>query len=119
MANAGSEHTAANFSSKLLLPIPQSPRMANELVLPAANPCCKAYRNASMCCLRPTNSSGLAGKFGSGSTSDLRKVTEVKVVKLTFLIFVTLGGLHGGWREHTPPAVQKWKDLFGGPCCLW
>src|SRR5207249_638843 len=74
-----SEHTAANFSSKLLLPIPQSPRMANELVRPAANPCCKAYRNASMCCLRPTNSSGLAGKFGSGSTSDLRKSQKSKL----------------------------------------
>ena len=22
-----------------------------------------------------------------------------------------MGGLHGGRREHTPPAVQRWKDL--------
>src|SRR5205807_10610455 len=31
MANAGSEHTAANFSSKLLLPIPQSPTVILEI----------------------------------------------------------------------------------------
>lgn len=32
----------------------------------AVNPCCNEYRNASMWGLRPTNSSGLAGKFGLG-----------------------------------------------------
>ena len=30
-----------------------------------------------------------------------------------------LGGLHSGRREDTPPAVQRWKELFGGSCCLW
>src|SRR6266481_860231 len=121
MANAGSEHTAANFSSKLLLPIPQSPRMANELILPAANPCCKAYWNASMCCLRPTNSSGLAGKFGSGSTSDLQnhRSDACQRMFVTFVTFVTFGGLHSRRHEHTPPTVQKWKDLLGGFYCLW
>src|SRR6266516_188534 len=57
---------------KSSLPIPQSPRIANELVRPAVSPCCKASRNASMCCLRPTNSSGLTGKLGSGRMSDLQ-----------------------------------------------
>src|SRR6266700_4721268 len=74
-ANAGSAHTAANFSSKLLLPIPQSPRIANELVRPAVSPCRKASRNASMWWLRPTNSSGLTGKLGSGRMSDLQNHT--------------------------------------------
>jgi hypothetical protein len=40
------------------------------------------------------------------------KVTEVKVVKLTFLIFVTLGGLHGDRREYTPPTVQKVEGVI-------
>ncbi len=30
-----------------------------------------------------------------------------------------MGGLHGGQHEHTPPTVQRWKELFGGSCCLW
>jgi len=30
-----------------------------------------------------------------------------------------LGGLHSGRREDTPRAVQRWKELFGGSCCLW
>src|SRR5207245_3108784 len=30
-----------------------------------------------------------------------------------------LCGLHGGQHEHTPPTVQRWKELFGGSCCLW
>src|SRR2546421_1582268 len=29
------------------------------------------------------------------------------------------GGLHGRRHEHTPPTVQRWKELFGGSCCLW
>ena len=30
-----------------------------------------------------------------------------------------MGGLHGRRHEHTPPTVQRWKELFGGSCCLW
>src|SRR5437773_1927501 len=120
-ANAGSEHTAANFSSKLLLPIPQSPRIANELVRPAVSPCCKASRNASMWWLRPTNSSGLTGKLGSGRMSDLQnhRSDACQRMFVTFVTFVTFGGLHGRRHEHTPPTVQRWKELFGGSCCLW
>src|SRR6266702_627935 len=107
-ANAGSAHTAANFSSKLLLPIPQSPRTANELVRPAVSPCCKASRNASMCCFRPTNSYGMTGKLGSGRMSDLQNhksdaCQRMFVTVVTFVTFVTFGGLHGRRHEHTPP----------------
>src|SRR5207302_8797346 len=36
-----------------------------------------------------------------------------------FQLFLSLvGGLHGGRHEHTPPTVQKWKDLVGGSCCF-
>src|SRR6266700_3782748 len=120
-ANAGSAHTAANFNSKLLLPIPQSPRIANELVRPAVSPCCKASRNASMWWLRPTNSSGLTGKLGSGRMSDLQnhRSDACQRIFVTFVTFVTFAGLHGRRHEHTPPTVQRWKELFGGSCCLW
>src|SRR5712664_1438002 len=120
-ANAGSAHTAANFSSKLLLPIPQSPRIANELVRPAVSPCCKASRNASMWWLRPTNSSGLTGKLGSGRMSDLQnhRSDACQRMFVTFVTFVTFAGLHGRRHEHTPPTVQRWKELFGGSCYLW
>src|SRR5207248_10498287 len=38
---------------------------------------------------------------------------------VTFVTFVTFAGLHGRRHEHTPPTVQRWKELFGGSCCLW
>src|SRR5215471_5020559 len=88
MANVGSEQTSANFRSKLLLPIPQSPRIAKELVLPAASPCRKASRNVSISGLRPTNSRGLTGKFGSGSMSALQNDRSHNR-QFTFVIFVT------------------------------
>jgi hypothetical protein len=53
---------------------------------------------------------GSGGKIWFGEHVGPPKVTEVKVVKLTFLIFVTLVELHGGRHEHTPPTAQRWKD---------
>ncbi|PYU69890.1 MAG: hypothetical protein DMG49_12355, partial [Acidobacteria bacterium] len=57
---------------------------------------------------------GSGGEIWFGEHVGPPKVTEVKVVKLTFLIFVILGGPHGGRRAHTPPTVRKWKNLRGG-----
>src|SRR5438477_5619322 len=88
-ANAGSAHTAANFSSKLLLPIPQSPRMANEAVLPVTKPCCKVWRKISISRLWPTNSSGLTRKLGSGSMWPLQN-HESHNRQFTFVISVIL-----------------------------
>src|SRR5437879_11855453 len=62
--------------------MPQSPRTANEAVLPVCKPCCKDWRKISTCCGRPKNSSALTGKFGWGSMSALQnhaKITKVAI----------------------------------------
>src|SRR5207244_1609373 len=63
----GSEQMAANFSSRLLLPIPQSPSTAKELIRPAARPCCRARVNASLWVLLRVGGSlrGLVCGFGN------------------------------------------------------
>src|SRR5437763_14928098 len=38
-------------------------------------------------------------------------------LKLLFRISVAV--LHGRRHDHMPPTVQRWKELFGGSCCLW
>src|SRR5581483_2834871 len=122
MLNSGSTHTAAYFISRLLFPIPQSPRTATEGVLPVAKPCSRVWRKASIWGRRPMNSSGCTGKFGSGITVSLRRMEQKLQMKifLLFHLFLSLvGGLHGRRREYTPPTVQRWKDLLGGFYCLW
>src|SRR5579871_495477 len=114
-ANGGSEHSVANFSSKLLLPIPQSPRIANELVRPVARPCCKAWRKMVICNLRPMNWFGLAGKLGSGSISALRNHRNHNR-QFTFVIVVIWAGRTMGRRAYTSPIVQMWKELRSGFC---
>src|SRR5437879_11160606 len=54
---------------------------------------------------------GSGGEIWFGKHVGPPKVTEVKVVKLTFLIFVTLVGLRGRRREYTPPTAERWKEL--------
>jgi len=36
---------------------------------------------------------------------------QMKIFLLFHLFLSLVGGLRGGRREHTPPAVQRWKDL--------
>src|SRR5215469_7375126 len=115
-ANAGSAHTAAHFSSKLLLPIPQSPRIANEPVLPAASPCRKASRNTLICCLRPTNSSGLTGKLGSGSTSLLQN-HENHNRHCYVCDFCYFGAAPGCGIAAS--RCRGGRSLLVGFCCLW
>src|SRR2546430_2678180 len=91
IAKGSSEQTVANFSSKLLLPIPHSPRIAKEVVLPVVKPRPNAWRKISICDLRPTNSSGRAGKLGSGSIAALQNHRNHNR-QFTFVIFVTWVG---------------------------
>src|SRR5207253_1729993 len=65
--------------------MPQSPRMANDAVLPACKPCRSAWQKISICACRPINSLGLTGKFGSGSTLGL-KSHKSHNCQLTFVI---------------------------------
>src|SRR5437879_3609478 len=75
------------------------------------------------------NSFGFTGKLGSGSTgssssqnsqtSTLRIVSFVSFRVAELWVRSDVGGLHGRRHEYTPPTVQKWKELFGGSCCLW
>src|SRR5467141_5221349 len=98
IAKAGSEQTVANFNSKLLLPIPHSPRIANELVLPVDKPCCSAWLKTAICALRPTNASGLAGKLGSGS---MRTLQNHRHHNRQFTFVILLCRSHDGRRRGT------------------
>src|SRR6266513_1500770 len=44
---------------------------------------------------------------------------QMKIFLLFHLFLSLVGGLHGRRHEYTPSTVQRWKDLFGGSCCLW
>src|SRR5437660_1198599 len=76
--------------------------MANEAVLPVTKPCCKAWQKISISRIRPTNSSGLTRKLGSGSMSPLQN-HETHNRQFTFVIFVTLWTSPRGGR---PAASQ-------------
>src|SRR5215472_16489688 len=93
--------------------MPQSPKMANDAVLPACKPCCSAWQKVSICRLRPINSSGLTGKFGSRSTSGLQCHKCHNCQKAFFLIFVHgWAALKGG--KLARPSVQTWRELVVG-----
>src|SRR5437879_3282195 len=75
----------AHLRSKLLLPTPQSPSSAKDVILPVSKLSRSASSNASMCSRPPTNCSGLAGKLGSGTIGELQRA-EI-AVKLQVCLF--------------------------------
>src|SRR2546429_9158277 len=83
------EHLDASLSKRLLFPIPQSPRIAKEAILPVLALDWSESANVSRCTWRPMNSSGFTGKFGSGSTgtSNSQKLTILNVELCEFCEF--------------------------------
>src|SRR5207302_11134111 len=89
--------------------------MANEAVLPVTKPCCKAWQKISISRIRPTNSSGLTRKLGSGSMSPLQNhATHHR--QLTVVIFVTL--VDPTKRRHPCRlSALRYEGRVGGHCC--
>src|SRR5438067_241264 len=102
-----------HFKRRLLFPIPHSPKTANDGVLPVATPCCNARRKASMWLLRPTNSSGLAGKFGSGITccSFGTKVTNGTVPFVPTVPFSARWAGHDEQRRDAVTHRAEWMEF--------
>src|SRR5205823_14939078 len=60
-----------------------------------------------------------SGRAEDGIRGKLVTGVQTCALPISFVTFVTFAGLHGRRHEHTPPTVQRWKELFGGSCCLW
>jgi len=109
----GSAQMAEHFNRRLLFPIPHSPKTAKDGVLPVASPWRSARRKASICAFRPTNSSGLTGKFGPGITAALlwNKSYKWNCSVCSNRSFFCSVGWHDEQRQDTSPIVRS------GWCC--
>jgi len=109
MANAGSEQRQRISAANCFCQFPQSPEwQTNWFDLP---PILLQGIPERLNVLPPANKFvGSAGKLGSGARRP-PKAQKVKVVKLTFLIFVTLGGCTVGGMS-TRPYAQSGRSYL-------